>query len=185
MRSLWEALRGGSGVEPGDVVLPYEERSTVMLWTVGLLGALEVAVVHVLTARWPVAQWTLFAVGVLGLVAFLLWGRSLRRMPHVVRGDRLVLRSGRTHAVEVPLATVSTARRHVVGEHRRILEVEDGRLVLSFMGDTNVEVRFSPPAEVQVRGRPVTVERVLFHADDPQAAVRTLRDRATSATGRA
>jgi hypothetical protein len=183
MRSLWRAVRGKTAVQPGDVVLAYEDRSTVMLWTVSLLGVLEVVVVHVLTARWPVVQWTLSAVGVLGMVAFLAWGLSLRQMPHVIRQGRLVLRSGRTHAVEVPLATLSAVRRHVVGEHPRILAVEGGRLVLSFTGDTNVELALDPPAEVQVTSGPVAVERVLFYANDPQDTVRTLRERATSAAG--
>lgn len=181
MRSLWWAVRGWTAVEPGDVELPYDDRSNVMLWTVTLLGLLEVVVVHVLTARWPVVRWALLVIGVLGILGFLAWGLSLRQMPHVVRGRLLVLRSGRRHAVEVPLATLVSARRHVVSEHRRLLEVADDRLVVSFMGDTNLELRFDPPAEMCVRGAAVAVGRVLFHADDPRAALRALRERAGEA----
>ena len=181
MRSLWWAVRGWTAVEPGDVELPYDDRSNVMLWTVTLLGLLEIVVVHVLTARWPVIRWALLVVGVLGILGFLAWGLSLRQMPHVVRGGSLVLRSGRTHAVEVPLATLVSARRHVVGEHRRVLEVADDRLAVSFMGDTNLELRLDPPAEVRVKGAPVAVGRVLLHADDPRAALRALRERADEA----
>ncbi len=73
LRALWWAVRGRRDVGPDDVVLGYEERSTVMLWAVSLLGLLEVGVVHVLTARWPLARWALLAVGVVGLVGFLAW----------------------------------------------------------------------------------------------------------------
>jgi hypothetical protein len=181
--SLWWAVRGRTAVEPGDVVLHYDDRSTVLLWTVGLLGLLEIGVVHVLTANWPVVRWTLLAVGVVGLLGFLAWGLSLRQRPHVVRAGTLVLRSGGAHTVAVPLATLSAVRRHVVGGHRRVVEAGDGRLVVSFLGDTDVEVRLDPPAEVQVRGRPVTVGQVLFHADDPRAAVRAVSTAAQGVTG--
>ena len=173
--AFWWAVCGRTATEPGDVVLPYEERSTVVLWTVGLLGLLEVGVVHVLTASWPVVRWGLFVVGVLGLVGFLGWGLSLRQRPHVVRRGALVLRSGSTHEVQVPLPTLASVRRRVVGEHRRILDVDDGRLALSFMGDTNVELRFDPP--VPVAGQDDPVARVAFWVDDPTAALRLLRER--------
>jgi hypothetical protein len=47
------------------------------------------------------------------------------------------------------------------------------------MGDTDVELRFDPP--VPVAGQDEPVARVAFWADDPQAVVRLLRDRAVPA----
>src|SRR3712207_635843 len=131
-----------------------------MLWAVLLLGPLEIGVVHVLTARWPLVRWALLAVGVVGLVGFLAWGLSLRQHPHVVRGRTLLLRSGRSRAVALPLETVRTVRRHVVGGHPRIVGVEADGLAVSFLGDTNVELRLDPPADVEVRGRRSEERRV-------------------------
>ncbi len=52
-------------------------------------------------------------------------------------------------------------------------------LVLSVMGDTNVELRVDPPVHVDGQDEPVV--RIAFWADDPQAVVRLLRDRAVPA----
>lgn len=52
----------------GEVPLPYADRFTVMLWAVCCLGGLELGVVHVLTVRWPLLQWSLIALGIYGLL---------------------------------------------------------------------------------------------------------------------
>jgi len=181
LRALGWAVRGRRDVGADDVVLGYAERSTVMLWAVSSLGLLEIGVVHVLTARWPLARWVLLAVGVVGLVGFLAWGLSLRQHPHVLRDRTLLLRSGRTRAVALPLDTVRTVRRHVVGGHGRVVGVDEGVLVVAFMGDTNVELRLDPPADVEVRRRTVRLSTVRFYADDPRAAVRALTSSADGA----
>jgi hypothetical protein len=175
--------RAGNGPAalPGDRVLRYDERFTVVLWGIGALGLLEIGVVHVLTAAWPAVRWSLFALGVLGLVGSGWWMLGLRRRPHLVREGALVLRSGRAHEVVVPLADLSRARREVLSEHRKLVAVDDDRLVVSVMGDTNVELWLDPPAEVVVRGRPAAVSRLQFYADDPSGAVRAIRESAGAA----
>ena len=70
-------------------------------------------------------------------------------------------------------------RRSVQSEHGRTVVRNGDRLVLSVMGDTDVELRFDPP--VPVAGQDEPVARVAFWADDPQAVVRLLRDRAVPA----
>jgi hypothetical protein len=73
-RSLWWAVRGRRAVREGELPLPYADRFTVMLWAICCLGALELGVVHVLTARWPAARWALFAPGVYALLWVLGFG---------------------------------------------------------------------------------------------------------------
>jgi hypothetical protein len=161
--------------EPAD--LPYADRFTVLLWAVSLLGLLEVGVVHLLTARWPVVRWPLLVLGVVGLVGFLVFGRGLRRSPHRLDGETLVLRSGPRRSVRLPLDTLVAVRKHVVAGHRRVIGLEGDELVVSVMGDTDVELRFDPPAQTVVRGALARVARAHFYADDPAAAVRLLRQR--------
>jgi hypothetical protein len=65
----------------------------------------------------------------------------------------------------------------VRNEHKRTVELDGDGLALSFMGGTNVELRFEPPVEVEVDGGSRTVSRVSFSAHDPGAAVGLLRTR--------
>ncbi|WNV76142.1 hypothetical protein [Geodermatophilus sp. DSM 44513] len=180
LRALWWAARRRRAVGPADVALPYAGRFGVVLGAVGALGVLETAVVHVLLP-WETARWVLLAVSVYALLWVLGTGASLFQHPHLLRGDELVLRSGHLHAIAVPLTGLVGVRRSVGSEHARTVLRDGDRLVVSVMGDTNVEVRLDPP--VPVPGQAAPVARVAFWVDDPRAAVRLLRDRAVSTAG--
>jgi hypothetical protein len=47
----------------------------------------------------------------------------------------------------------------------------------SVLGESIVRLQLRPGAVVDVDGRPMEPDRVLFFADDPRAAVRDLRER--------
>lgn len=177
-RALWWAARRRSAVGPRDVPLPYAGRFGLVLGAVTALGVLETAVVHVLLP-WETARWVLFAVSLYALVWVLGSGLSLFQHPHLLRADELVLRFGHLRTVAVPLAGLVAVRRSVASEHAKVLLRDGDRLVLSVMGDTDVELRFDPP--VRVAGQAEPVRRVAFWVDDPQAVVRLLRDRAVPA----
>ena len=180
VRALVWAVRRRSAVGPGEVPLPYAGRFRLVLGAVTALGVLETAVVHVLLP-WETARWVLLAVSLYALVWVLGSGLSLFQHPHLLREDELVLRSGHLRAVVVPLGGLVAVRRSVESEHRRVLLREGDRLVLSVMGDTDVELRFDPPVDVAGQDEPVA--RVAFWVDDPRAVVRLLRERAVSAAG--
>jgi hypothetical protein len=178
VRSLWWAVRRRSDVGPGDLPLPYAGRFRLVLGALAVLGALETAVVHVLLP-WQTARWVLLAVSLYALLWVLGSGLSLFQHPHLLRDDELVLRFGHLRSVAVPLAGLVTVRRSVRSGHEKVLRRDGDRLVLSVMGDTDVELRFDPP--VRVAGQDEPVIRVAFWVDDPQAVVRLLRDRAVPA----
>jgi hypothetical protein len=180
VRALWWAARRRSAVGPDDEPLPYAGRFGLVLGAVTALGVLETTVVHVLLP-WETARWVLLAVSLYALVWVLGCGLSLFQHPHLLRDDELVLRFGHFRTVAVPLAGLVAVRRSVESEHERTLVRDGDRLVLSVMGDTDVELRFDPPVRVAGQGEPVS--RVAFWADDPQAVVRLLRDRAVPAPG--
>lgn len=182
-RSLWWAVRRRRAVAPDELPIPYCDRFTVMVWAVCCLGALELGVVHVLTARWPAVQWSLFAVGVYALLWVLGFGQSLRQHPHLLRTGELVLRFGHFRSTRVPLDGLVAVRGGAESGHARNLVRGDDGLVLAVMGDTNVDLRFDPAVDVQVDGRPHPSTRIRFYADDPRAVVRLLRARDPSATG--
>lgn len=178
LRALWWAVRRRSAVGSGDVPLPYAGRFRLVLGALTVLGALETAVVHVLLP-WQTARWVLLAVSLYALVWVLGSGLSLFQHPHLLRDDELVLRFGHLRTVVVPLAGLVAVRRSVEAEHGKVLLRDGDRLVLSVMGDTDVELRFDPPVHVAEQEEPVA--RVAFWVDDPQAVVRLLRDRAVPA----
>jgi hypothetical protein len=177
-RSLWWAVRRRRAVAPGDVAVPYSDRFTVMMWAVCCLGALELGVVHVLTGSWPVLQWVLFGMGVYALLWFLGFGLALRQHPHLLRGEELVLRFGHFRAVHVPLAHLVAVRTGAVSGHKRNVVLVGGELALPVMGDTNLQLRFEPPVEVQVRGRRHAVSGISCYVDGPREAAGLLRARA-------
>jgi hypothetical protein len=183
LRSLWWAVRGRRAVAPGEHPVPYGDRFTVMLWAVCCLGALELGVVHVLTARWPVVRWTLFVLGIYALLWVAGFGLSLRQHPHLLRNGELVLRFGHFRAVRVPLERLVAVTTGAEAGHRRNLVVDDTRLVMSVMGDTNVDLRFDPAVGVPVAGGVRPVSRISFYADDPRRVARVLRTRDPSTSG--
>jgi hypothetical protein len=177
-RALWWAVRGRTAVEAGEVALPYNGLDRAVVWTITAVGVLETVVVHVLVT-WPPLRWSLLALSVYGLLGLLAFDATMRRHPHVVRRDELVLRSGHFRTALVPLDHLAGVRTHVSNAHRKTVEFDDG-LAVSFMGGTNVELWFSPATEVGLDGGTIPVDRVSFAAVDPAAAVALLRARATS-----
>lgn len=71
-------------------------------------------------------------------------------------------------------------RKHVRNDHGKTVEAADDGVAVSFMGGTNVELRFASPRVVDVDGRQTAVERVSFAVHEPAAAVSLLRTRTTS-----
>jgi hypothetical protein len=176
-RSLWWAVRRRRAVGPDDVAISYSDRFTVMLWAVCCLGGLELVVVHVLTARWPLLRWSLLVLGLYALVWFVAFGLSLRQRPHLLGGHELRLRFGWFRDLRVPLDRLATVRTAVVSGHRRNLVVDDRQLTMSVMGDTNVELRFAPAVQVEVAGEPRNISTVALYADDPRAVAALVRTR--------
>jgi hypothetical protein len=183
IRSLWWALRRRRAVGPGDVALAYGDRFTLMLGVVCCLGAVELGVVHVLTARWPVVQWSLFALGIYALLWILGFGFSLRQRPHLLRNGEVLLRFGHFHSVRVPVERVVSVRSGAVSGHRRNLVLDGDALTMAVMGDSNLELRFEPPVAIEVGAVSRTFTRVAFFVDDPRAAAALLRTAAVSADG--
>jgi hypothetical protein len=173
-RALAWALRGREDVGPADTVFPYNRLDRPVLWTISVLGVLEIGVVHVLVS-WPVLRWSLFAVGVYGLLAFVAFSSTMDQHPHLLRDGELVLRFGHFRRARVPLDRLVSVRTHVDDAHQHNVALDGDSLVVAFMGGTNVELRFSPEAVVDLDDRACAVSRVCFLVDDPRAAVALLR----------
>jgi hypothetical protein len=53
--------------------------------------------------------------------------------------------------------------------------VDGDRLLVAFLGQTNIDLRFAPDAVVDVDGREQAVSRVSFQVEDPQPVTALLR----------
>jgi hypothetical protein len=175
-RALWWAVRGRRCVRPGETELPYTDRIAVMLWTTVGVTVVEVAVVH-LAVPVPVVRWVLLAVSGYGLLWLVAFALSLRQRPHTLDDEALTLRFGHFRALTVPLAGIGTATARTEVGHRRNLETRGGRVVLSVVGETSVELQLHPGTLSVLDGAPLAADRVAFFADDPRGAVRELRAR--------
>ena len=164
---------------PGDLPLPYNGPDRVLLYTITALGVLETVAVHVLVS-WAPLRWPLLALGVYGVLGVVAFDCTLRQHPHLLRAGELVLRFGHFRSASVPLDRLASVRKRVQNGHRKTVEVGGDSLALSFMGGTNVELRFATPVDVEVDGVLRTVTRVCLSADDPGAAVALLRTRVLS-----
>jgi hypothetical protein len=101
---------------------------------------------------------------------------SIRRNPHIVGPQQLRLRFGMLTDVGLSTRLIASARADRRGSHKRIVNVDDDTLSLATMGTTNVLAELEEPYAVDLGRHGVhTVRRLRFQADDPSAAVRTLR----------
>jgi hypothetical protein len=179
-RALWWALRRRRDVGPNEIAVPYGDRFGLVTGAILCLGALELGVVHVLTAPWPAVRWVLFALGVYALLWVLAFGLSVRQRPHLLRDGELVFRFGHFRTITVPLADLVGAAGAVVAGHKGTVVLDGDRLALPVMSDTNVELRFDPPVTVELKGGRHELRRVAFYADEPRTVVPRLRGRVLS-----
>jgi hypothetical protein len=175
-QSLWWAVCRRRAVLPGQTALSYTSRIGVMLWVTIALTPIEMAAVHVLLP-WHAVRVVVLVLSVVSLVWMLGFTLGLQQRPHVLGPDQLVLRFGHLREVVVPLADVVDARAATTVDHPRNLQLGEGQVALSVLGESSVRLQLRQGTVLSLDGRPVDAERVLFFADDPRAAVRDLRAR--------
>ncbi|TFV90511.1 hypothetical protein [Blastococcus sp. CT_GayMR16] len=71
-------------------------------------------------------------------------------------------------------------RKHVENAHKKNVRVDTDRLLVSFMGGTNLEPTFSPDVEVRIDGSDHVTRRVSFQVSDPRSAITLLGARANA-----
>ena len=135
---------------------------TPMLWALAALATLETLVVHLFVwLKWPTVAWVLTVVS----VAFLIWLvrmiGSLKRLPHSIEGDRLVLRLGSLRTVAVPIAQIAGVRSNWDSGGTRAHGVTN----LVLIAASNRIVDIAPP----IAGRRGPSHAVAISVDDPVA----------------
>lgn len=135
----------------------------------------------VLMLALPGSAWAWIVLGarVYGLVVLAGLYASFVTRPHLVTDDRLVLRDGVFHQIELPRSAVTAAwaeRRANLGRSGFKTGVGDGTALLC-LGDATVVVDLAPATTVLVDGSPLgkPPRRLAITADDPERLVRALR----------
>lgn len=177
LRALWLAVRRqDDGVGQGDRAFGYAEGLAATMGALTALAVVELAVVH-LAVPWQGLRTALLVLGVWTVVAVLGVWAGLRRYPHVVGPDALVLRAGPHVAVRVPRDSITRVRRESRHEPA-LVRVVDGTLHLPVHGSTSLLVELDRPVVAALSwGRTAPVTRVAFAADRPDAVVQALHSR--------
>lgn len=149
------------------------------MWAILVASAIEVGVVHLLLASWPVIQVISVVVSIIALIYTIGLTANVYVYPHLANDAGLLIRYGRS-AVPVPWSAIGEAAyRRLSREGLQTFQVreEDGQSVLAVAvgGQTTVEVALAEPVPVMLRGKTHSIDRVQFHADDPGAFVRYVR----------
>lgn len=143
-----------------------------MVFALCLAVGIEVVAVHALVARWSAGgAWVLTGLSLYGLLWLVADWRASRARPHLLDGDRLLVRAGLRWTASVPLATVRGVRRLPAGEDLR----GEGELSTATPGASPVVLELSRPVTVDGPfGVSRQVTRLGLAVDDPDRLAEAL-----------
>lgn len=175
-RSLvrWVARR--PDVPLGAEAVGYAQLVGPVLWLWIFGSATEVVVVEVvlrqIDAGWAQAlRLPLLVVGVWGVLWMLGMLASFRVRPHLLTGDRLLVRNGARTWVAVPLVCVASTRsvEHELPGVIKSLHHEDGLLLVGVSSRTNLELALREPVLIETSSGPITADRIGLWVDEPHS----------------
>jgi hypothetical protein len=153
---------GDPELSGSPAVFHYHRGVAPMMWIFLGLATTELLVVHFLLALWR--PWVAALVSALTLPT-LIWLiatiASFRRLPVVLNGDCLLMRTGRLRNVSVPLASIAGFRTSWTGDDLKRAEVFN----MALIAYPNIWIDLSAP----VQGRRGPVRSVAHKLDDPAA----------------
>lgn len=139
----------------------YHRAVAPMMWVLVALSAIEILVVHGLIALWqPWVALVLSAVTLAGVAWLVLAIRSLKRLPVLLDGERVLMRAGTLKAIRVPLASIERVR----GEIARA-EIDRRVLNCALIAHPNVVLMLKAPMRLGRR----EIAAVAHRMDDPAA----------------
>ncbi|MEU3794182.1 hypothetical protein AB0F07_31005 [Streptomyces fructofermentans] len=152
----------------------YARGQGAMMFGFGFVCVLESACMAVLLRDHPAVHRVVLVLDVYTLLLVVgLHAASVTR-PHVLEDAALRVRRAAHVDVRVPLAAVASVRRELVTTHER----HAGGLDLAVGAQTTVTLELNEPVRhFTFLGRARDVRRIRFHADEPDALVRGLRER--------
>lgn len=175
---LWVSRRRHD-VPPGATAISYSRAQTSTLTMFLVVLVIEPAVLELLL--WAlgvptVVRLILLAIGVCAVLTLLAVIAGGVTRPHVVTHDGLRIRYGAFFDVRIARHLIADVRPVANYHEDATIKVEEERLVVAVAAQTNLIIELTQPVTVvRPLGRRATVRTIRFFADDPRAAIRTLR----------
>ncbi|MEO5853662.1 MAG: hypothetical protein ABIQ15_14225 [Nocardioides sp.] len=161
----------------GATAVPYVGAISLFLWVLVFASAVELVALH-LVLPWESVRLMADVLGIWGLLWLLGFTASNYVYPHLLTEKMVVLRSGHSVEITVPLdAVVGASTRERSHKRSRTLRVQGGVLSVVVASRTNVDLRLSCPLSVPVGRSTVEVTEIRFFADEPRALVRQVTQR--------
>lgn len=177
LMSLIILLRGRrNGVRPGVQGFSYAKGSMSVPIAMTVLTVVETALIHLLVP-WAWVRIVLLVAAIYALV--LLLGVLASRVvnPHLLGGERLILKWGHKTVLDTPLSNIETIT--AVSNHTFTQPaVEEDRMVLTSLNSTNVRITLaepvpaSPPVSKRHLPSGFVAREVLLYVADPIGFVR-------------
>lgn len=176
----WVARR--PDVDPGGTPFAYRGPIAAPIVVLTVVSVIEVVAVDLIVAPWPVPRRILLVLGIWGALFMVGMLAAVTVRPHVVSPSGLRVRHGASLDVHVPWDAVASASRLRRSGDGRTVEVVGGALRVLVSGQTTVVVTLHRPVPATVRGTPVDVTELRFHADDAAGMVAAIRARMSAPT---
>ncbi|PJJ01637.1 hypothetical protein BX264_1949 [Streptomyces sp. 2333.5] len=177
---VWWVARRRIGVASGERALGYAAAQAAFVYGLAFVCVVETVGMSVLFAGEPVVHGVLLVLDVYTVLMVLGLQAAAVTRPHVLGAGVLWLRDGARRELRIPVGRIASVR-YDLRFSRQEARAGDGTAagVAEFAvgGQTSVTVELAEPVMVVgLLGRRATVGTVRFHADDPRAAVRTVRE---------
>ncbi|MFD3746087.1 hypothetical protein [Nocardia sp. NPDC058633] len=175
--SLARALARRPDIAAGTPIR-YAGAVSAFFWAFLVVSAVEIPAVH-LIIPWPPVQLVALILGVWGLLWMAGMLAAHHMYPHVLTDELLRIRSLRRVALDLPVADIRAVRTD--------LRAYDGAKSLQLTGpgettlavivgsSTNIRVDLTEPRTFHTPHGDFTVGTVAFWADDPRAALASIR----------
>ena len=177
---VWWVARRRIGVAPGERALGYAAAQAAFVYGLAFVCVVETVGLGALVAGKPVVHGVLLVLDVYTVLMVLGLQAAAVTRPHVLGAGVLWLRDGARRELRIPVGRIASVR-YDLRFSRQEARAGDGAAagVAEFAvgGQTSVTVELAEPVVVVgLLGRRTTVGTVRFHADDPRAAVRAVRE---------
>lgn len=176
--ALWMAGRR-HGVPYGATAVSYSRAQsfTMMLFLFAMVVELVVAEILLRAFGAPVGLRVVILVvdGYSVLIVLAVIAACVTR-PHVMSADEVRIRYGAFFDLRVPRERIAEMRHVPNFNENSMVKVEDGRLAVAVASQTNLILELTEPITVvRPLGRRAEARTIRFFADDPGAAIKTLR----------
>jgi hypothetical protein len=178
---IWVSLARAVTRRPdtaGGTPIRYAGAVSAIIWAFIVVSAVEIPAVHLLIP-WPAARIVALGLGAWGLLWMVGMLAAHHMHPHVLTDDLLRVRYLRRVGLDIPLSGIRAVRHDLRAyDGAKSLQLNgpgDDTLAVIVGSSTNVRVILTEPQTFHTPQGVFTVRAVAFWADDPQAAVTSIR----------